>query len=306
LAKLLRTDAVSDAETATISAQAGLSAPGAIAGTAAYMSPEQATGGSVDARSDTFSFGAVLYEMVTGRRAFDGASTADTLSAVIRGEPKAPTALISKLPTELEKVILRCLRKDPTRRFEHIGDVRIALQDIKEEADSSGAQAAQTARRHGPQLMAIATTGVLIAALGWLLVRSTRHVDVPSPRVVPLTALLGLESHPTFAPDGEQVAFAWNGAKQDNWDIYVTLVGSSDVRRLTSDPAEDTHPTWSPDGRQIAFLRQQPDGSTIQVVSPIGGAERKLTDFRGAASLSWSADTRWLVAGPEEEETGRP
>ena len=116
-------------------------------------------------------------------------------------------------------------------------------------------------------------------------------------RPVALTSLTGSEFYPTFSPDGEQVAFSWNGTKQDNWDVYVTLVGSSDVRRLTSDLGEDARPTWSPDGRQIAFVRQRPDDSTIHLVSPLGGAERRLGDFRGADSLDWSPDGKWLAAG---------
>ena len=116
-------------------------------------------------------------------------------------------------------------------------------------------------------------------------------------RPVALTSLTGSEFYPTFSPDGEQVAFSWNGTKQDNWDVYVTLVGSSDVRRLTSDPGEDARPTWSPDGRQIAFVRQRADDSTIHLVSPLGGAERRLGDFRGADSLDWSPDGQWLAAG---------
>ena len=116
-------------------------------------------------------------------------------------------------------------------------------------------------------------------------------------RTLPLTSLTGSELYPTFSPDGEQVAFSWNGTKQDNWDVYVTLVGSSDVRRLTSDPAEDARPTWSPDGRQIAFVRQRGDDSTIHLVSPLGGAERRVGDFRGAESVDWSPDGKWLVAG---------
>jgi Tol biopolymer transport system component len=79
---------------------------------------------------------------------------------------------------------------------------------------------------------------------------------------VPLTTLTGLEDNPTFSPDGEQVAFSWNGARQDNEDICVTLVGSSDARRLTSDPSADTHSTWSPDGRQIASCVS--DGTTMR------------------------------------------
>ena len=84
------------------------------------MSPEQATGGKVDARSDVFSFGAVLYEMVTGRRAFAGNSTAETLAAVVREQPKPPSEVAAEVPRELEKLILRCLQKDPDRRFQHM------------------------------------------------------------------------------------------------------------------------------------------------------------------------------------------
>ena len=125
-----------------------------------------------------------------------------------------------------------------------------------------------------------------------------RDPQAPAPmRPVALTSLTGAELYPTFSPDGEQVAFSWNGTKQDNWDVYVTLVGSTDVRRLTSDLGQDARPTWSPDGRQIAFVRQRADDSTIHLVSPLGGAERRLGDFRGADSLDWSPDGKWLAAG---------
>jgi Tol biopolymer transport system component len=116
-------------------------------------------------------------------------------------------------------------------------------------------------------------------------------------RLVPLTTLTGQEGEPTFSPDGEQVAFSWNGAKQDNWDIYVTMIGSSEVRRLTSDPAVETQPAWSPDGRQIAYLRERPTGTTIRLVSVLGGLDRKVSDFPGADSIDWSRDGHWLVVG---------
>ena len=297
LAKLVGSDETSDGETPTVTTAAALSAPGMLAGTAAYMSPEQATGGPVDARSDIFSFGAMLYEMVTGVRAFAGTSTADTLSAVIRAQPKAPSTIVRDLPSDLEKVILRCLRKDPQRRFQHIDDVKIALQDIKEESDSGAGASAPAARtRRRGLIVALAATVMLVAAATAWVLRSHRPVAVPPQRVVPLTTLRGLERRPTFSPDGEQVAFEWDAA-QDNWDIYVTLVGSSNVRRLTSDPAPDTKPVWSPDGRQVAFLRERPDGNTIQLVSALGGEARKLSDFRGADSIGWSPDGQWLVAG---------
>jgi Tol biopolymer transport system component/DNA-binding winged helix-turn-helix (wHTH) protein len=143
----------------------------------------------------------------------------------------------------------------------------------------------------------VATVVVGSAAAAWLLLRSPGRPEAPPMHLVPLTTLTGLEDRPTFSPDGEQVAFSWNGAKQDNWDIYVTLIGSSEVRRLTSDAAADTHPAWSPDARQIAYLRERPAGTTIQLVSALSGADRRLSDFPGADSIGWARDGHWLVVG---------
>ncbi len=298
LAKLIgREDAE---ETELTHTDVALSVPGMIAGTAAYMSPEQATGEKVDTRSDIFSFGAMLYEMVTGSRAFPGSSTADTLSAVIRAQPTPPSTVVA-IPGDLEKIILRCLRKDPQRRYQHIGDVKVTLQDVKDEFESgvTAPTSVRRARRRAPiaALVAVALV-IVVGGTAWLLPRLDRRPQAPAPmRPVALTSLSGWEFYPNFSPDGEQVVFSWNGTKQDNWDVYVTLVGSSDVRRLTSDSAEDARPTWSPEGRQIAFVRQRGDDSTIHLVSPLGGAERRVGDFSGAESLDWSPDGKWLAAG---------
>jgi serine/threonine protein kinase len=134
LAKLVAPDAVSDEHhTDTWSSDSdGLSRSGTIAGTPPYMSPEQATGGRVDARSDVFAFGSMLYEMVTGRRAFAGNSASATLAAVVGDQPKPPSEIVSDLPRDLEKLILRCLRKEPDRRFQHMGDVKVELLEVKE------------------------------------------------------------------------------------------------------------------------------------------------------------------------------
>jgi serine/threonine protein kinase len=300
LAKLTGQGDSPEEDSPTLTSQALVSAPGTIAGTAAYMAPEQATGGTVDVRTDIFSFGAMLYEMVTGSRAFPGASTAETLSAVIRAQPTPPSTVIAAIPGDLEKVILRCLRKDPQRRYQHIDDVKVALEDVKEESDSGAQGTAPAIRIRRSSVMAAVAAAVLVVVAGgaWVLWQTRLRFDTPvSSRIVPLTTLSGSEFHPTFSPDGEQVAFAWNGPKEDNWDIYMTLLGSSEVRRLTTDPAEDVSPAWSPDGRQIAFVRQQPDDSTVHLLSPLGGGERRLSDFRGADSIAWSPDGRWLAAG---------
>ena len=108
---------------------------GAIIGTLSYMSPEQAEGKKVDARSDIFTFGAVMYEMFSGRPAFQRDSTASTLAAILKEDPRPLSELVSGVPLELQRIVKRCLRKDPARRFQHMDDVGIALQDLKEESD---------------------------------------------------------------------------------------------------------------------------------------------------------------------------
>jgi len=125
--------------------------------------------------------------------------------------------------------------------------------------------------------------------------------------VVSLTSTPGRETEPTFSPDGNQVAFAWEGEKQDNWDIYIKMIGSAETRRLTNDTALDRFPSWSPDGRQIAFIRtpRMGDVGTIHLISPLGGSDRKLSDHPAAfGRLSWSPDGRWLatVANPIANE----
>jgi Tol biopolymer transport system component len=266
------------------------------------MSPEQATGGRVDARSDVFSFGAVLYEMVTGRRPFGGGSTAEMLASLLKEQPKPPSEVVPDVPKELERTILRCLRKESARRFQNMLDVKVELEDIKEESDSGlTASGVRTPRRRG-LWVAAGLVGALAAAAGGLLLWRSRRPEPLAPYLVPLTATPGDEEFPTFSPDGDQIAFSWNGEKRDNWDIYVRMIGPGEARRLTTDPATDYLPCWSPDGRQIAFLRFSAGSAgsaagTIHVISPLGGADRKVSDQPGVGPLSWSPDSRWLATG---------
>src|SRR5271155_5009820 len=137
LAKLTEKTVESEAATATMTAEeARLTEEGSIVGTVAYMSPEQAEGRKVDARSDIFSFGSVLYEMVTGRRPFEGATKMSTISAILQKEPPPPGGLAPNLPAELEKIILRCLRKDRDRRTQHIDDIKLALEELRDDSAS--------------------------------------------------------------------------------------------------------------------------------------------------------------------------
>jgi Tol biopolymer transport system component/DNA-binding winged helix-turn-helix (wHTH) protein len=159
-------------------------------------------------------------------------------------------------------------------------------------------------------------TAILLAtivAVGGLF--ASRRPAPRAPHVVPLTSTPGIETDPDFSPDGEQIAFAWDGGGTAegvpiNVDLWLKLVGGSDVRRLTTDPGMDRFPAWSPDGKQIAFLRRAPGtpprASQIYVVSALGGGERKVSDFAAYfGTLAWSPDGQWIVAGRARRDPDR-
>jgi Tol biopolymer transport system component len=288
---------------------------GTIVGTVSYMSPEQAEGKKVDARSDIFSFGALLYEMVTGRRAFQGDSRLSTLTAILREEPKPVGQVVEGLPRELERIIARCLRKSPERRFQAMPDLKVALEELKEESDSGTLGAATTPQgHHGRLAWTIALLAVLGVAGALWFVRSTLKAPEPTLTAVPLTTYPGFQERPSFSPDGNQVTFVWNGEKQDNFDIYVKLIGTAGPPlRLTTDPADDASPAWSPDGRYIAFLRDLANGkAAVLLVPALGGPERKVGEVYSRGSewvplpgpyLTWSPDGNSLVVSDRDSLT---
>jgi serine/threonine protein kinase len=276
-----------------------LTVEGAILGTPAYMSPEQAQGSPVDVRSDVFSFGSVLYQMVTGRRAFEKDSHISTLAAVVEEEPRP---LPSSVPRDLEKTIARCLRKDPERRFQSMADVRVALLELKEESESGRLPEAATApaRRRAWRWAGVAVLVLALLATGlWLIER--RATPLLQPSIVQVTTYPGSQIDPSFSPDGKQIAFSWDGEKGDKFSIYVKLLGETNALRLTTSPTGDYYPAWSPDGKRIAFRRMGSDGG-IYTVSPLGGPERKLTGLATSYQMSWSPDGKWLAMSSNTRE----
>ncbi len=281
---------------------------GMIFGTVPFMSPEQAEGKKVDARSDIFSFGSLLYEMVTGRQAFHGDSKVATLSAILKEEPKPASAVAPDVPRDLEKVIMRCLRKDPDRRFQYMADVKVALEELKEESDSGKLANAIRQRELGlgkshrmRRIAAVAVPLILAGIVGLWFFRPKSH---PVAKIVPLTSFPGRQVTPAFSPDGKQVAFAWDGEKGENFDIYVKLVDAGAPLRLTSNTANEYAPAWSPDGRYIAFCRDLGENSEISlgerseiwIVPALGGTERRLAESAGCYSgLSWSPNGKFLA-----------
>jgi eukaryotic-like serine/threonine-protein kinase len=172
---------------------------------------------------DIFSFGAVLYEMGTGQRAFQGESKMSTLAAILREEPRPASQVVPGIPHDLEKVINRCLRKDPNRRFQHMADLKVTLEELKEESDSGALTPIQAPVRSTRRVWLWAGAAMVVVALGvagWFFHERTRK-PAPAPEVVPLTSYAGSERSPSFSPDGVQVAFSWNGETQDNYDIYL-------------------------------------------------------------------------------------
>ena len=303
LAKLTE-DAAATAETATMR-----TGEGTVLGTAAYMSPEQAEGKPIDSRSDVFSFGSVFYEMLTGQRAFPGDTAASTIASILREEPKPVSQVAEGLPRDAEKIVRRCLRKDRDHRFQTMADLKVALEELKEDSDSGKLDMAvvppaKSPRRRRGLLYSAAAACVLLvaAALAW---RWASPIAPPAPpKLVPLTAFTGLEFQPAFSPDGKQVAFSWNGPKEDNYDIYVMLIGTSAPVRLTTDPAFDRYPVWSPDGRRIAFMRYATTtrAASVMLMSALGGSESKLAEAV-AIGLDWSPDGKF-VAFPEVAAPG--
>ena len=285
-----------------------------ILGTPAYMSPEQAQRLPTDRRTDIWSLGVVIYEMVTGRLPFEGERQQAVLYAIANEEAEPITALRVGVPTELDRIVGKAMSKDAGERYQHVDEILVDLRTLLKERDSEASRAApparrsfrQTAWRAGAALAAV----VLVAAGVWLgSLRQPAESPEPPLRVTPLTTYAGYESDPSFSPSGDQVVFVWDGDNQDNFDIYVKLVGEGTPLRLTDDPAADGSPAWSPDGRQIAFLRfgsQSERAADVMLVPPIGGPERKLAqiDSRRVDSqvyrslgLAWSPDGKHLAVG---------
>lgn len=304
LAKLTESPAVAGEATATVAEpERPRTLEGTIIGTISYMSPEQAEGKPLDPRSDIFSFGAVLYEMISGRRAFLGDTPISTITSILRDDPKFTPDVATVVPRDLEKIVTRCLRKDPDRRFQHMADVRVALLELKEESESgqitSPVLAPPVARRRvlWPWLAA----GAAVLAVGAFLALRPRFSPSPQPQVLrttPLASHSGNVGAPSFSPDGNQITYSWDGDQGEVTHIYVKLIGNDTPLRLTSAAVSDTTPAWAPNGKTIAFVRED---RAIYTISPIGGSERRLVEFAAIRSRpTWSQDSKSLIVAAVE------
>jgi serine/threonine protein kinase/Tol biopolymer transport system component len=292
---------------------------GVVMGTAGYMAPEQVRGEDVDHRADIFAFGVILYEMLSGKRAFHRPTSAETMAAILKEDPPEISASTPSIPPALERLARRCMEKNPEERFQSALDIAFELEDMSANGDKIPPQAKEGGRSSArgktreriPIFIAGLATILLTLLVAWevntrgphFLSRQAGTSSAQSKmQIVQFTAFRGRETSPAFSPDGSRVAFAWNGdlvAGTKGFDLYVKAIGSETLLRLTQHPSEWISPTWSPDGTQIAFHRLDGTNTGIYIVPALGGPERRLRSTRIryelVSPISWSPDGKWIA-----------
>ncbi|HUJ23388.1 MAG TPA: protein kinase [Bryobacteraceae bacterium] len=292
-----------DAVTATIATD------GAVVGTAAYMSPEHASGEPVDARSDIFSFGVVLYEMLAGKRPFTGPNSVAILAAILQGEPEPVVTVAPDVPDELARLVHLCLRKDPSRRPQHMDDLRMMLEELQSDSQTGrilSARVTPAVRSRFPAtpVLKIAVGALLtlfVAVAGFLAWRSGVRNPTPPPVLSRLTSDTGLTAFPALSPDGKLLAYASDRQGTGNLHIWVQQVGASEPIPLTTDTADDYAPSFSPDGTRIVF-RSEREGGGVYVIGALGGEARLVA--AGGRQPVFSPDGAWIAYWVGAIDTG--
>ena len=286
LAKLIAPGEVSDSAI-TLTA----TAPGVVLGTIGYMAPEQVRGLPADNRSDIFSMGAILYEMLSGERAFQGATPADTMSAILKENPQELANHVHNLPPALGRIVHRCLEKDPAERFQSARDLAFNLELLTRDESGSGISIVPSpARRRnwklplllGGALLLGAATALLIAY--WL--QPAKSVGRPV-LLRRLTDFIGMEEFPALSPDGKSIAFTADvGGRRQVW---VRLLTGGTPLQVTRDDADHEFPRWSSDSAALIYFSPSAnsDGQgKIWQIPALGGTPRALATSVSGGDLS--------------------
>ena len=272
-----------------------LTADGTILGTFQYMAPEQLEAQDADARTDIFAFGALLYEMVTGRKAFEGRSQASLIASIINANPAPLSSIAPMTPPALERLVRICLQKDPDDRWQTAHDVATQLRWIAEGGSQIGAPAPVVARRKSREHLAWGLAAVLAIVAVAATVRIVLHSDpAPQPTRFLVASPPGVVlSFPRISPDGRTIAFVGTAATRNRTSIWIRALDSFEVREIEGTEGV-LRPFWSPDSRYLGFFvgRQQ-----LKKVAVAGGPPQLVATHAGGADGSWSSQGVILFDG---------
>jgi len=318
LAKLREATALEKRDTALPTTS--ITEEGKILGTVSYMSPEQAEGKPIDHRSDIFSFGVVLYEMATGRRPFQGDTAISTISSILKDTPPPPHQINTALPQQIDRIVRRCLAKEPERRYNSTDDLLNELRELKEESDSGeltlerSAVMGTAARRESAGILkrsVVIGLGALLVALaavaGWVLLR--REASPASTPASQATIQMsrattdGKVAEAAISPDGRYLAYVRRDGADSSLRLRQIATGD-EVQVVAPSEATLTSPSFSSDGDFLHYVSIEPgsiNGAAYRV-SVLGGAPRRIVD--GVFTVSASPDGRRLaITGGVTEES---
>jgi eukaryotic-like serine/threonine-protein kinase len=284
--------------------QKRLTHPGVVMGTVGYMSPEQVRGQETDHRSDIFAFGVILYEMLSGQRAFRGASAVEVMNAILKEEPAELGETNAKISPQVEKLVRRCLEKKPERRFQTASDLGFALEASAASsglseisggglATSAGSLAHSGWRERGWMIAAVALALIALALGVAFFNRASSDAHAVRLAFVPPENLAfdnGLDDSVIVSPDGQKLAFTGRSADGKR-QLWVRPIGATEAQALP-DTEDAQNPFWSPDSRSIGFGAR----GKLKTIELAGGRPQTLCDatmFRGG---SWSRDGVILFA----------
>ena len=280
-----------------------LTAEGTLVGTFQYMSPEQIEGREADARSDIFALGSVLYEMATGRRAFEGKRQISVMASILEKDPPSMSELQPMTPPGLERLVATCLKKDPEERLQSARDVKLHLEWINEAGSKAGAPALVVRRRKGREKVAWALAGVFLLAAAAFAVGFVLRAPRPGSPVrfeFVLPAGMSVVQAPRISPDGKYLAFSATGADGQS-RIWIRALDALEPRPVPGTEGATFRPFWAPDSRHIGFMA----GGKLKRVDISGAPPQTICDAPTGADGSWGKDGVILFDGQSSDPIRR-